>query len=150
MASLCSIPWEHRHRSLDVCQTWSLTLRLRLQDKKIGFFHRRTGGCVSICCLCSALGVVVFRELSLWLLQCYGTQEFKAPPSPLATRARLSRGSNCKNQGTRRKTWVSDMCETSLTCVIGAGYCDRESEDDIYQGGKKSSGEKKWYLLALR
>lgn len=57
--------------------------------KQIGPFLRKTGGgrgCVSVCFLCSALGVVVRQKLFLQLLQ---TQEHNSPsPLPPAFRAR--------------------------------------------------------------
>ena len=48
-------------------------------------------GCVSGCCLCSVLGVVACQELSLQLFQSCGARN----ASPLATRARCSRGVPC-------------------------------------------------------
>ena len=53
-------------------------------------------GCVSVCCLHSALGVVVWQELSLQLLQPHGIQGCKAP-SPSQPCAKQSR-SVCRRQ----------------------------------------------------
>ena len=42
-ASTAYIPSEKLHYPLDMCQTWGLPLRLKLQDKQRGLHHRKTG-----------------------------------------------------------------------------------------------------------
>ena len=87
-------PWEKFHRPLEMCQTRSLTFKPNLLDKQIDLSLRKTAGgrggggrVVSVCYSCSALGVVICPEVSLWLLQLHWTEN----ASPSASRARWSR-----------------------------------------------------------
>lgn len=51
-----SLPWEQLCRSLNMCQTYNLSLGLKLQDRKSSIIHRQTEKYASVCYLSCALG----------------------------------------------------------------------------------------------
>ena len=111
MTSPAYVSWEPLRRPLDVCQTWSLSLRLKLQNKQIGLFHKKTGGVFQ-----SAVGFVsggdslprtVFSIVTVpWDpgIPGHKSQAFKGHPM----------GSSCKNWGTRYKYWGTRCERASL------------------------------------
>lgn len=106
VVSTAYVPWAQLHSPLDVCQSWSLPLRLKLQNKQRVLLYGKTGRCASVFCLCNAL-----RELSLELPQsqeCMPSQ----PPGPGDQKAPL--GGTCKNRGTRCENQSSSHIYTVL------------------------------------
>lgn len=86
------------------CQNKSLFLRPELLDNHMSLFLRRMG-CVSVCSLCSTLGVAVCQELSPRLLQPRRTQDHK-PPIPHVQSQAIKGcllGGSCKTQDARCK-----------------------------------------------
>lgn len=92
-------------------------------------FSQKDWGCVSVCCVCCALGAVACQELSFWLLQRVlwgsGTQ------SLLATKARRSMGVPCVNCVCRRLSRVSGRAQGWAT---RASFCRTSGERERAQG----------------
>ena len=90
-------------RLLSVCQTRSLPVRLKLQNKQIGLFHRMCESVFQTACLLRALGTVASPELSCHLLQSQGTRN----TSPTGHRA----GRSVAAPGQQpQKTRAADTC----------------------------------------
>lgn len=140
MASTAYVPWAQLHRRLNVCQTRSLPLRPKLQDKQRGFLHRKTtvsrGASESAVCAAP------------WVWQAGNNCHSNCPSfvqprtgSPLATRARQSRSVQWvaarKTKAGDAKTRAPDTCKSFLLGDTGAPE---------YSTGRAS----RWYLSVSR
>lgn len=108
VASTACVPWEQLHRPQNICQTWRLPLRPKLQDKQRGSFTERLvgGGYTSIHCLCSAPGVGSLpRTISPVAIVLWdpGMQAI------LATKAKWSRGVSWAVMAKIRTPWCSGV-----------------------------------------
>lgn len=84
-------PFPGSNRSLHLCAEPEACRSAKTQGKQVGPFHRGTG-CISVCCVCSALGVAA---QGYSLSDCYSPMGPRSPSPhcPSATRARCSGGS---------------------------------------------------------
>ena len=118
----------------------------KLLDAQLGLFLRKTGH-VSVCYLCSALGMAACQELSLQLLQSHGTQEHKAPP---VSRARQSRGVlwmiATKTRLPDTKTRAPNMCRSFPSGVTGTLVCFRRTVQKWHPLKKRK--KKRWLPLS--
>lgn len=113
-----------------VCQKWSLRLRLRLQDKQIGLFHRKTG-VVSVCYPCSALGVPTVNSSVRYRITVL-----------LAFTARLIRGVSWE---VPTKTEAPNVCKSSPLKILA--LCSL-AEGRAYRCRLQKERKKWWHLLA--
>ena len=124
-------PWEQVRRPLDVSQTGSLPLRLKLQNKQIGLFHRKTEG-VFQSVQCPGGGCLP-RTISLIATVPWDS----GMQAPLIIRGRWPRGicqaAAAKPRAPEVRTRALDMCEISIARDTGT----------LEHGG---GGVQRWFL----
>ena len=133
MAPTAYISWKELCSSLDVSQTWYLSLLLKLQNKSRGLLHRQNEGCVSsaICkmlwewqtarvCLSNCQSSIGSRSASL-----PGQQSQVTKGCPLVNIWKYW-GARCKNQG-------STTCRAPLQETLACwNMAEGEAEDTTH------------------
>ena len=99
-------------------------------------------GCVSECYLCSALGLVDCQDLSLWLLQSYGTQECKPFYTPGPSVQGVS--PEWQPQNPVHQKHVKAPFPQEILMLWSAAEGDSKEKTE-----KRSRAKKRWHSLAF-
>lgn len=107
------VPWEQIHSLLEVCLTWNLPFRPKLQDKPRNFLHWKTVGVCLNLLFAHCAWVAASPEPSLWLPQSHGTQECRPPwlPEPRGVPGWQLHNSGGRCEKKTQKTMVPTVCE---------------------------------------
>ena len=103
----------------------NLRLPLRLQNKQIGLFHRKSAQCFRLYSLCSALGVLACQSS---LSHCYKAQRTPKQLTPTPHHHLQSQAIPEHLLGGSLKTQPPDACEASLWEILEFWFVQGEHE----------------------